>query len=491
MTYSVTATYTSEAAKLEGTYPIDMFVVNASLSGWEPLYYVNLNQDVVGFSLNATGNLTNNATIYTGLPIDRGDISTNNTGEIGELSISIPNTDRVIESIIQNRQYLRGREIYVVSGFARHLPINTTLEDETGASFGTTVHGLSLADGSAFIKVSGVDLSPYAGVAGSSTPYKIILKDSTGKQAIGYIAEADTTETLASSILTDGGLELCTGWSQTRGTLSADAVSPHGGTYSGRFTRNATSTDGYFYRSISPTVGKLYKVTCWLKRGDSTNVRAYIGPVGSYSTIGITTATSWTMFSIYWTALASSIVLFSTVGSNGQYSNIDDVLVEEVTHVGTTGVHIVSTLNGSTRNWASIESGFNYNDTSYTFDVYYSSIAANLVSEKYIGNTPDKNAFLKEKMYIDNVMSNEQAVVFNCKSKFNIKNVVLPKRAYYKECTWAIMGNYLGSECDPQDTINTASYPTCDGTLDNCRERHNSARFGGFPSIPRRGIVIV
>jgi len=237
MTYNVTATYTTEAAKREGAHPIDMYVVNASLSGWEPLYYANINQDIYGFTLNSTSNLTNTETLYSGLPISRSDIDTNVAGEIGEISVTVPNTDRVMESVIQGRQYLRGRDIHVISGFAKHLP---------------------------------------------------------------------------------------------------------------------------------------------------------------------------------------------------------------------------------------------------------SGVTAN-----HIGTSPDRHAFMKEKMYIDSVTSNEQVVVFTCRSKFNIKNVVLPKRSFYKECTWAIMGNYLGSECDPQDTINTASYPTCDGTLDNCRQRHNSGRFGGFPSIPRRGIVLV
>lgn len=237
MTYDVNATYTTEAAKIEGSYPIDMYVVNASLSGWEPLYFANLNQDVYGYSMNATEDLKATPTVYTGLPIERGDLSTNTAGEIGELSITIPNTDRVMESIIQSRKYLRGRDIHILSCFARHLPSGAT--------------------------------------------------------------------------------------------------------------------------------------------------------------------------------------------------------------------------------------------------------------SKHLGVEEDKNAVLKEKMYVDNVVSNEKAITFNCKSKFNIKNVVLPKRTFYRGCTWAMMGRYAATECSPQSTVNTASYPTCDGTLDSCRERKNSARFGGFPSIPNKAIYIV
>jgi len=235
--YDVSATFHKRQVLIEGNHPIDLYCVNASLSGYEPLYYANINQDIYGFSVNATGEITSNATIYTGLPIKRGEIGSNNTGEIGELTLSIPNTDRLIESIIQNKQYLRGREIYAMSLFAYNLPSGAT--------------------------------------------------------------------------------------------------------------------------------------------------------------------------------------------------------------------------------------------------------------EKHLGTEPDKNAIMKEKMYIDAVSSNEQAVTFSCKSKFTIKKIVIPRRKYMRECFWALDDKYAATECDPQNIVNTASYPTCDGTLENCRKRGNDARYGGFTSIPRNAYIIL
>ena len=55
--------------------------------------------------------------------------------------------------------------------------------------------------------------------------------------------------------------------------------------------------------------------------------------------------------------------------TNGGAAYFDDIDVEEIGHGGTDGVHIVSALGGSIRNWASIESTFDYNDTAYVFDV--------------------------------------------------------------------------------------------------------------------------
>ncbi len=98
---------------------------------------------------------------------------------------------------------------------------------------------------------------------------------------------------------------------------------------------------------------------------------------------------------------------------------------------------------------------------------------------------------MKEKLYVDTAGSDETAVTFTCKPKFTIKHVQIPGRTFARECHWAIVGRYVATECDPLGSINQASFPTCDGTMDNCRERHNVKRYGGFPSIPRKGITIV
>lgn len=237
MPYSTATTFAEEQAKLEGVYPVDMYVINASLTGVDYLYYANINQDVCGWSLNATGDVSTATTTYTGLPIERGELNTNTQGEISEVSISIPNTNRVIESIIQNYDYLRGREVYFISTFAKHLP------------------------------------------------------------------------------------------------------------------------------------------------------------------------------------------------------------------------------EGS--------------------------------SARHLGTEEDRFAVLKEKLYIDSVTSNEEAVSFTCRSKFNIKNITIPRRKFTRECSWAQMDRYRGTECDPSSNISATTFPTCDGTLDNCRERSNTERYGGFPSVPRRGFIII
>ena len=236
MSYNVTASFSEEQAKLEGTFPIDMYVINASQSGWNPSYYANMNEDIYGYAMNASGNLTATETVYTKGKIEKGEFSTNTTGEISDVSISIPNTNRVMESIIQDYNYLRGCDIYLLTTFAKFLP--------TGVTY------------------------------------------------------------------------------------------------------------------------------------------------------------------------------------------------------------------------------------------------------RHIGTTEDKNSVIKEKLYIDSTSSNESVVTFSCKPKFVLKNIVLPRRRFSKECFWALDDGYLGTECDPDGNINGTTFPTCDGTLDQCKARGNSARYGGFTGIPGRAIYI-
>jgi hypothetical protein len=63
------------------------------------------------------------------------------------------------------------------------------------------------------------------------------------------------------------------------------------------------------------------------------------------------------------------------------------VSIKEVTHVGATGVHIVSAAGGSTRDWADIEAGFDYNDADgYSWQIKLGNIADGSIKA---GNNPD------------------------------------------------------------------------------------------------------
>jgi len=266
-------------------------------------------------------------------------------------------------------------------------------DDETGSSWGPTVHGLSLANGSAFARVEGVDLSTFAGTEGSDTPYMLVLTDDAGgKVAWGYIAEADAAEGLGGELLTDGGLESwvdannLTSWTESEAgtsTVNREGTEQHGGTYACRLDVDAGGSSVGIYQSRAFTDGKLHKVTLWAKisvaaSGDGFYLRSKIGSaLGSLNSTNTSTdlTTSYAQYTFYFTAegVDNGLQIFrggATVASKSIF--IDDFSVQEVTHVGTDGVHIVSTKDGSTRNWADIESGLDYNDSAYTFSIFSS-----------------------------------------------------------------------------------------------------------------------
>jgi len=127
MPYNTTATLDEHLAqRIGGSALIEMYILNASLSGQDYLYYVNYNQDVYGYTLNADGDLTATEVLYTGFPISRDSVTSDTSGEVTELQVGIPNVDREMESIIQDKDYLRGCSINFVFAFASNLPSGST-----------------------------------------------------------------------------------------------------------------------------------------------------------------------------------------------------------------------------------------------------------------------------------------------------------------------------------------------------------------------------
>jgi hypothetical protein len=254
-------------------------------------------------------------------------------------------------------------------------------------SWGPTVHGLSLVEGAAFAKVSGASLAGYVGVEGTSTPWKLVLRDSAGIATVGYIGAADAAEALDAELVGNPGFETAGAgetdvfgtWGETTtwGTsvILRDTAVYNGGAASAKLTRGDTQIR--VFQSFSVTVGKLYKLT-FATRGDGTYAGQYrvydndgAANIIAIETTGVTAA-SWTTVTRYFTApvgCSSAQIGFYTPVTPTGFAHFDDVSIKEVTHVGATGTHIVSAKNGSTRNWASIGTGFNYNGTKYRAEI--------------------------------------------------------------------------------------------------------------------------
>ncbi len=245
-------------------------------------------------------------------------------------------------------------------------------EDETGASWGPTVHGLSLADGVAFIRTEGVDLSAFAGTEGSDTPYMLVLSDGS-KVAWGYIGAADAAEGLGADLF-DVGAGVFTAGTYSWTTYGTNTIANDANTLKVTYVDNAAGALLYLRDtadlSSNLTIGKLYKLTFDTKVGVGDNVTVSLWSSG-YSVLSrVVTETDFTNVTWYFTAdSANNMYIRQGFMGAGEDIWFDNIVLTEVTHVGTDAVHIVSTRNGSTRNWAGIGAGFGYNDSAYTFEV--------------------------------------------------------------------------------------------------------------------------
>lgn len=95
----------------------------------------------------------------------------------------------------------------------------------------------------------------------------------------------------------------------------------------------------------------------------------------------------------------------------------------------------------------------------------------------------DPNAYLEDIYYVDEVTVNEEVVEFTLSSKFDLLQETLPRRRFYRNfCQW----KFKSTECGY-----SGAETSCNKTLLRCRELGNEARFGGFPAIPKRGLLIV
>jgi hypothetical protein len=216
---------------------------------------------------------------------------------------------------------------------------------------------LSLADGQAFIYDSTITLTAYANVG-----YKIEVSDGA-KKATGYISTAMSSTTYGSELITasdDRTFASDTGfWAKNANVTIADGVCHY---------TAATQYEGISKTTaITITNRKLYTGLATISSFSAGNLAIICGDAVSQTQSGDGAKT------FYCTASdAGNIFRFNARGATNTF-DIDDVSLKEVTAING-GVQIVSTSGGATRNWESIESGFNYNAASYTIRIIPSGV---------------------------------------------------------------------------------------------------------------------
>jgi len=235
---------------------------------------------------------------------------------------------------------------------------------------------ISAVDGTAFVDFSAADvLTNYLGG-------KLTITDSAGKKLIGYIKAAGTGETFGDDLFDatvgtfEGGGAGTTGHWGAYGTNLIEAEDQGGGDYALKITYVDNSNGAYLYfndasdLSANLVIGTLYNFTFSEKMsGTSVSVQGNDGV--NYLYWGDYTNAAFANQSKYFTALHKTGCRTRLAGLGaGEIFWFDNLTLKQVLTPSATGVTIVSTKGGTTYNWTSKETGFNYYDASgYTYEI--------------------------------------------------------------------------------------------------------------------------
>jgi len=106
-------------------------------------------------------------------------------------------------------------------------------------------------------------------------------------------------------------------------------------------------------------------------------------------------------------------------------------------------------------------------------------IVIRLVWYDEIGNP---NCYMEDTFYVEDSSSNQAGVELTLAPSLDVLDIKLPRRTFFRGyCLFQFQGTdcgYAGAES------------TCNKTLQRCRELNNAERYGGFPGIPMKRLLI-
>lgn len=198
---------------------------------------------------------------------------------------------------------------------------------------------IATRDGEAMFFHDSIDFSAYAGTDGGSTPYRFVFTDSAGLTATAYGGAAGGGEALGADIFS--GWDFTSGWAANKCTIND----------SNTFTLIAST--GYVYDSDAVVANRLYKATAF-EATVSAGSAALRGPASKpiYCSAGRTG---------YGTPVNTQVNIYNLSGDVGAITDVTALEMKPLTDVPATGLHLMSTKNGTTRNMASVETGFDPN----------------------------------------------------------------------------------------------------------------------------------
>lgn len=205
---------------------------------------------------------------------------------------------------------------------------------------------IATKDGEAMFFHDSIDFSAYAGNDAGLTPYRFVFIDSAGKIAIAYGGSAGGGESFEEKIV-NGTFDIDSNWSKGTGwsIFGGEAVCDG----------SQTSTSSLIQIGVfNVNSGVLYRVSF-----DINTVASGVISFGSGNlyTENKNTVGTHTVIGCVNTGAGN----YNFTASSDFVGSIDNAKALAYTDVPATGLHLMSSKNGTTRNMASVEAGFNAN----------------------------------------------------------------------------------------------------------------------------------
>ena len=218
---------------------------------------------------------------------------------------------------------------------------------------------IATKNGEAMFFHDSIDFSAYTGTDGGSTPFKFVLTDAAGRVASAYGGAVGGGESLSS--------ELITGW--TNGAAAAyDTLTVNAnGRDLDAVIQTTADTIPRAYTNEFMELGRIYTVVVSYTLNSGEYPTGIFTKRLSSEGLSSTIVAPYADSTYFWTARVNpdngrtDAGLYFYHASNYLTNASAGFSCKSYIDVPATGLHLMSAKNGTTRNMASVESGFNPN----------------------------------------------------------------------------------------------------------------------------------